>query len=119
MPSSTRGRRLQRQGPVLLGTCTDRIHICDSEKVYDAIKRQTGKECPFVNLPEGEPGRCGQGLTTDKIPECVWIRPEAVADIEFLQCTGADHLRHTNFIEGCSSSKITALKSERSNPRRV
>jgi ATP-dependent DNA ligase len=30
--------------------------------------------------------------------ECVWLRPEVVAQIEFLEWTGADHLRHTKFV---------------------
>jgi bifunctional non-homologous end joining protein LigD len=29
---------------------------------------------------------------------CVWIRPEAVAQVEFLQWTEGDHLRHTKFV---------------------
>jgi ATP-dependent DNA ligase len=30
--------------------------------------------------------------------ECVWLRPEMVAHIEFLEWKGADHLRHNKFI---------------------
>jgi ATP-dependent DNA ligase len=30
--------------------------------------------------------------------ECVWLKPEAVAQIEFLEWTGADFLRHTKFV---------------------
>jgi ATP-dependent DNA ligase len=30
--------------------------------------------------------------------EAVWLKPQAVAQIEFLQWTGADHLRHTKFV---------------------
>ena len=30
--------------------------------------------------------------------ECVWVRPEVVAEIQFLEWTGADHLRHTKFV---------------------
>jgi ATP-dependent DNA ligase len=28
----------------------------------------------------------------------LWLKPQAVAQIEFLQWTGADHLRHTKFV---------------------
>jgi bifunctional non-homologous end joining protein LigD len=28
----------------------------------------------------------------------LWVRPEMVADIQFLEWTGADHLRHTKFV---------------------
>jgi ATP-dependent DNA ligase len=28
----------------------------------------------------------------------IWLKPEAVAQIAFLEWTGADHLRHTKFV---------------------
>jgi bifunctional non-homologous end joining protein LigD len=65
---------------------------------FDAIKHLKTAKCPFVNLPEKEAGRWGQGFTAEKMKEAVWIRPEAVAQIEFLEWTGADHLRHTKFV---------------------
>jgi hypothetical protein len=43
-------------------------------------------------------GRLGQGLTAEKMKECVWLRPEAVARFDFLEWTGADYLRHTKFV---------------------
>jgi DNA ligase D-like protein (predicted ligase) len=67
-------------------------------QVFDAIRHLTTTNCPFVNLPEKEPGRWGEGLTAEKMKECVWLKPEAVAEIAFLEWTGADHLRHTKFI---------------------
>ena len=30
--------------------------------------------------------------------ECAWLKPETIAQVEFLEWTGADHLRHTKFI---------------------
>jgi bifunctional non-homologous end joining protein LigD len=51
-----------------------------------------------VNLPEKEPGRWGEGFTAEKMKEAVWLKPKAVAQIEFLQWTGAEHLRHTKFV---------------------
>jgi ATP-dependent DNA ligase len=29
--------------------------------------------------------------------KCVWVRPEVVAQIEFLEWIDADHLRHSKF----------------------
>ena len=55
-------------------------------------------KCPFVNLPETEPGRWGQGLTAEKMKECIWVRPETVVRIDFLEWTGANHLRHAKFV---------------------
>ena len=67
-------------------------------KVFEAIKHLKTPKCPFVNLPEKEAGRWGQGLTAEKMRECEWLRPEAVAQIEFVEWTGANHLRHTKFV---------------------
>jgi bifunctional non-homologous end joining protein LigD len=67
-------------------------------QVFDVIKHLKAAKCPFVNLPEKEPGRWGEGFTAEKMKEAVWLKPQAVAQIEFLQWTGADHLRHTKFI---------------------
>lgn len=42
--------------------------------------------------------------------ECVWLRPEAVAQIEFLEWTTADRLRHSKFVglrEGKNPREVT------------
>lgn len=66
--------------------------------VFERIKHLCAPDCPFVNLPEKAEGRWGQGLTAEKMQKCIWIRPKAVAQVEFLQWTKGDHLRHTKFI---------------------
>jgi len=58
---------------------------------------ETG-ECPFVNLPESKSGRWGQGLTKEKMKECRWLRPELVAQFEYLEWTPDNHLRHARFV---------------------
>ena len=55
-------------------------------------------ECPFANVPEPRGGRWGQGLTKAKMAECVWLKPVLVAQIEFLEWTGENHLRHSKFV---------------------
>ena len=79
------------------------------EKVYEKIRSLQTTHCPFVNLPEKQKGRWGQGFTAEKMKECVWLRPEMLAQVEFLEWTGADHLRHTKFI---------ALRDDK-DPRKV
>ena len=37
---------------------------------------------------------CGRLLLLPRIR----VKPRVVAEIEFLECTGADHLRHTKFV---------------------
>jgi DNA ligase D-like protein (predicted ligase) len=55
-------------------------------------------DCPFANLPEPRGGRWGQGLTAAKMKECVWLKPELVAQIEFVEWTPDGHLRHSRFV---------------------
>jgi hypothetical protein len=47
----------------------------------DVFDRLDGK--PFVNLPDTHKARWGDELTAEKMKECLWLRPEAVAQIEF------------------------------------
>ena len=42
--------------------------------------------------------RWGDELTAEKMKECVWLRPEAVAQVEFLEWTAGDRLRHAKFV---------------------
>jgi ATP-dependent DNA ligase len=67
-------------------------------EVFAQIKGLKTQNCPFVNLPEKEPGRWGQGLTAEKMKQCIWLKPEAVVRIDFAEWTGADKLRHTKYI---------------------
>jgi bifunctional non-homologous end joining protein LigD len=55
-------------------------------------------ECPFANLPEARSGRWGQGLTKEKMAECRWLEPVLVAQVEFLEWTSDNHLRHSRFV---------------------
>jgi len=54
--------------------------------------------CPFCNLPETRAGRWGEGLTMDKMKDCLWVRPVLVARVEFLEWTEDRHLRHSRFV---------------------
>jgi ATP-dependent DNA ligase len=55
-------------------------------------------KCPFANLPEARSGRWGEGLTAEKMKECVWVRPKLVAEVEFVEWTRDGHLRHARFV---------------------
>jgi ATP-dependent DNA ligase len=56
------------------------------------------KTCPFANLPEARSGRWGQGLTSAKMAQCRWLRPELVGQFEFVEWTSDNHLRHSKFV---------------------
>jgi ATP-dependent DNA ligase len=67
-------------------------------EVFSRIKHLVQSKCPFTNLPERDRSRWGEGLTAEKMKEGIWLRPEAVAQVKFLEWTGSDHLRHTTFV---------------------
>jgi ATP-dependent DNA ligase len=54
------------------------------------------KTCPFANLRERE--RTQWALTKEEMKNCVWIKPELVAQIEFTEWTPDGHLRHSKFV---------------------
>ena len=67
-------------------------------EVFAQIKHLKTKSCPFTNLPETARGRWGQGLTADKMKQCVWLKPEAVVRLDFLEFTSAGKLRHPKYV---------------------
>jgi hypothetical protein len=60
------------------------------ERLMARMRPSEVRECPFANLPEARSGRWGEGLTAEKMKECVWVRPELVAEIEFVEWTRAE-----------------------------
>jgi DNA ligase D-like protein (predicted ligase) len=77
-------------------------------QVFTRLKPLLIPKCPFVNLPERHKGRWGEGLTAADMDKCVWVRPEIVARIEFLEWTPSDHLRHSKFA-GLREDKDTRM----------
>jgi len=67
-------------------------------QIFEKIRGLVSLKMPFVNLPDKHPSRWGDNLTAEKMKECVWLRPQAVAQIEFLEWTEADRLRHSKFV---------------------
>jgi DNA ligase D-like protein (predicted ligase) len=67
-------------------------------QVFSKLKRRVTPYCPFVNLPETRRSRFGEELNAEKMKKAVWLKPEAVAQIEFLEWTEGDRLRHSKFV---------------------
>jgi DNA ligase D-like protein (predicted ligase) len=67
-------------------------------QVYQKIHRLELDRCPFANLPQPTAGRWGLGITAEAMKGMVWLKPEAVAQIEFLEWTGRDILRSASFV---------------------
>ena len=56
-------------------------------EVFTQIKHLRVEECPFSTSAGDRRGTLGKGLTAKKMEECVWLKPEAVARIDFLEWT--------------------------------
>jgi bifunctional non-homologous end joining protein LigD len=78
-------------------------------QVFEKIRHLVSTTMPFANLPDTHKSRWGDELTAEKMKKCVWLRPEAVVQVEFLEWTGADRLRHSKFV---------ALRDDK-NPRTI
>ena len=77
--------------------------------VYEKLKPLVTDKCSFINLPETGRARWGEILDAEKMKECVWVRAEPVAVVEFLEWTEGDRLRHSKFV---------ALRDDK-DPRKV
>jgi bifunctional non-homologous end joining protein LigD len=67
-------------------------------QVFSKLKHLVASVCPFVNLPETRRSRFGEELNAEKMKKAVWLKPAAVAQIEFLEWIEADRLRHSKFV---------------------
>jgi ATP-dependent DNA ligase len=67
------------------------------DAVFKQFRGLEADTCPFKNLPETRRGQWGEGLTADDMLKCRWLKPRLKATIEYLEWTGANHLRHATF----------------------
>ena len=61
------------------------------------LKPPVNVACPFANLPEMKLARCSEGLNAEKMKECV-PRPQVVMQVDFLEWTGAGHVRYSRYV---------------------
>jgi DNA ligase D-like protein (predicted ligase) len=71
--------------------------LASRRQVFEKIRHLVSPIMPFANLPDTHKSRWGDELTAEEMKECVWLRPETVAQVEFLEWTEADRLRHSKF----------------------
>lgn len=83
--------------------------------MFSKLKHLVTASCPFVSLPDTRRSRFGEELNAEKMKKAVWLRPEAVAHIEFLEWTGADRLRHSKFVGLREDKNPRTVVKERTN----
>ncbi len=104
----------------------DQLHFCASVRagfvpasrrnLHASLKPLETAACPFVNLPESSAGRWSQGLTAAKMKNCIWLRPEVVAQFRFLEWTPNDHLRHASFVALREDKSPSSVVKETAKP---
>jgi len=67
-------------------------------QVFSKLKHLAISTCPFANLPDERKSRFGEELNAEKMKKAVWVQPCVVVQIEFLEWTEADRLRHAKFV---------------------
>ena len=60
--------------------------------------------CPFADLPTEGSSRWGGGVSADDMKEIIWTKPALVAQIQFVEWTAENRLRHSKFL-GLRSDK--------------
>lgn len=69
--------------------------------LYTRLESFITDRCPFTNLPEKSPGRWGQGLTAEKMLNCIWVKPKLVVRCAYQEWTVGDHLRRVSYVGVC------------------
>ncbi len=88
------------QGDRLVYVARTRVGFtpASQERLMERLRPLELPKCPFANLSEARSGWWGEGLTAEKMKECVWVRPEMVAEVEFVEWTPEGKLRHARFV---------------------
>jgi len=86
------------ENPVYVARVRSGLVPASRRQLFHKLRTLAIPECAFINLPESGKGRWSEGLTADVMKTCVWVGPEFVAQIEFLEWTEGDHLRHARFV---------------------
>jgi bifunctional non-homologous end joining protein LigD len=68
------------------------------QEVASHFPRLESAKTPFANLPEPKNARRGEAITADVMKKIRWLRPELVVQVDFVDWTEANHLRHARFV---------------------
>ena len=66
--------------------------------VYARMARLVTQQCPFAQVTDADPDLRNRRIFAEKMRSCVWIRPELVAQVGFLEWTTLAQLRHAKFL---------------------
>jgi bifunctional non-homologous end joining protein LigD len=70
------------------------------------------KRCPFVDLPSEGSSRWGGGVSQEDMKEMEWTRPELVVQVQFVEWTAENRLRHSKYLGLRSDKAATDVSRE-------
>ena len=98
-PGNSKRPMLQHQITSRIDTVHDGCSVAVCSVAGGAVLNEDRvPKCLFANLPEEMSGRWGQGLTDAKMKQCICVTPELVANLEFLEWTDSNHVRHIEVV---------------------
>jgi len=68
------------------------------------LKAVQQRDCPFVDLPSEGSSRWGGGVSEEDMKGMIWTKPKLVVQIQFVEWTAENRLRHSKFL-GLRSDK--------------
>jgi bifunctional non-homologous end joining protein LigD len=98
---------LQFAGKVRAGM-TPRIRA----QLFDVLKPLRIERCPFDNLPNSKSSHWGTGVTAEEMNEMVWVQPNIVVQIRFVEWTAEANLRHAAFVGLRTDKKARQVRRE-------
>jgi bifunctional non-homologous end joining protein LigD len=63
------------------------------DAVFRSLKNMRSNKPQLANVAETRRGRLGEGLAEADMKNCIWLKPQLVAAIEYAEWTPANHLR--------------------------
>jgi bifunctional non-homologous end joining protein LigD len=67
-------------------------------QLYGQLKPLIVAECLFTNLPNRKSGGWNEGVTAEEMATMIWVKPQVVVQVAFVEWTTYDLLRHSSFL---------------------
>lgn len=87
------GRQLHFAGKVRAGMVP---HV--KGQLARTLRSLRTQDCPFVDLPTEGSSRWGGGVSEEDMKGLIWTKPQVVAEIQFVEWTAENRLRHSKFL---------------------
>ena len=68
------------------------------KSLYEQFQKYRTSACPFAELLTKRSGRSNRGITAAEMKRCVWLKPELVCQVKFLEWTRGGILRQPVFL---------------------